>query len=175
MSTIYSTGTVCKINNPSECLVLEPGMTPTTAPTVSFTLRVQKEKAQGWLLTAKEQAVISADISCYLKLSHNLIAPCSSGTSIGPSAHETCCLLLVANKIWGGLLCLCGSLPVTWGLPISQKIYFFIPCHQSCWTQCCVEASPENSTSLREVNVERAFKRLMMCSMLLKDKGKTLN
>ncbi|RMC06429.1 hypothetical protein DUI87_15863 [Hirundo rustica rustica] len=25
MSTIYSTGTVCKINNPSECLVLEPG------------------------------------------------------------------------------------------------------------------------------------------------------
>uniref|UniRef100_H0ZYW8 Angiotensin-converting enzyme n=1 Tax=Taeniopygia guttata TaxID=59729 RepID=H0ZYW8_TAEGU len=26
MSTIYSTGTVCKINNPSECLVLEPGL-----------------------------------------------------------------------------------------------------------------------------------------------------
>ncbi|XP_010136813.1 PREDICTED: angiotensin-converting enzyme 2 [Buceros rhinoceros silvestris] len=26
MSTIYSTGTVCKINDPSECLVLEPGL-----------------------------------------------------------------------------------------------------------------------------------------------------
>ncbi|KAM6416878.1 angiotensin-converting enzyme 2 isoform 2-T2 [Pluvialis apricaria] len=26
MSTIYSTGTVCKIDNPSECLVLEPGL-----------------------------------------------------------------------------------------------------------------------------------------------------
>ncbi|NXL50610.1 ACE2 enzyme, partial [Podilymbus podiceps] len=26
MSTIYSTGTVCKINEPSECLVLEPGL-----------------------------------------------------------------------------------------------------------------------------------------------------
>lgn len=47
MSTLYSTGTVCKTNETSECLVLEPGMVLTTAPSVSFTLRVQKEKAQG--------------------------------------------------------------------------------------------------------------------------------
>lgn len=76
-------------------------MTPTTAPAVSFTLSVQKEKAKGWLLTEKEQAVISVDISCYLKLSHNLITPCSSGTSIGPSAQETYCLLFVAKKKLG--------------------------------------------------------------------------
>lgn len=61
-------------------------------------LRVQKGKAKEWILTAKEQTVISTDTSCYLKLSHNLIAPCSSGTSIGPSAHETYCLLIVAKK-----------------------------------------------------------------------------
>lgn len=75
MSTIYSTGTVCKTTEPSECLVLEPGTVLTTALTVSFTLGVQR--AQGCLLTAREQAVVSIDIFCYLKLSHNLIALCS--------------------------------------------------------------------------------------------------
>lgn len=175
MSTIYSTGTVCKITEPSECLVLEPGTVLTTAPTVSFTLRVQKEKAQGWLLTAREQAVVSIDTSCYLKLSHNLFAPCSSGTSSGPPAHETYCLLLVVDKIWRGLLSLCDSLPVTGGLPTSQEVFFPLP-SKSCWTQRCVEASPKNATNLREVNAERAFKGLMICSVYLKEKkGKTLN
>lgn len=51
---------------------------------------------------------------------------------------------------------------------------FFIPCHQV-WTQCCGEASPENCTSLREANMERALERLMKCSMFLKDKGKILD
>lgn len=176
MSTIYSTGTVCKIGEPSECLVLEPGTVPTSAPAVSFTLGLQKEKAPGWLLTARDQAVGSIAISCCLKLSHNLIAPCSSGTSSGPAAHETYCLLLVVVKIWRGLLTLYDSLPVTWGLPASQKVWFFPLSSKSCWTQRCVEASPKNATNLREANAERAFKGLVICSVCLEEKkGKILN
>ncbi|XP_027757151.1 angiotensin-converting enzyme 2 [Empidonax traillii] len=36
MSTIYSTGTVCKINNPSECLVLEPGLDAIMADSTDY-------------------------------------------------------------------------------------------------------------------------------------------
>jgi len=132
MSTIYSTGTVCKITEPSECLVLEPGTVRTTVPTASFTLMVQKEKAQGQLLTAREQAIVSIAISSYLKPSHNLIAPYNSGTSNRPAARATYCLLLVVDKIWRGLLSLLDSLPVTRGLPTSQKIYFFPLSSKSC-------------------------------------------
>lgn len=79
--------------------MLEPGTVLTIAPTLSFTLRVQNQKAQEWLLTARDQAVISIDISCYLKLSHNLVASCGSGTSSRPVAHKTYCLLPVVDRI----------------------------------------------------------------------------
>ncbi|KGL96491.1 Angiotensin-converting enzyme 2 [Charadrius vociferus] len=36
MSTIYSTGTVCKIDNPSECLVLEPGLDAIMADSTDY-------------------------------------------------------------------------------------------------------------------------------------------
>ncbi|XP_051650987.1 angiotensin-converting enzyme 2 [Manacus candei] len=36
MSTIYSTGTVCKINDPSECLVLEPGLDAIMADSTDY-------------------------------------------------------------------------------------------------------------------------------------------
>uniref|UniRef100_A0A8D2MM43 Angiotensin-converting enzyme n=1 Tax=Zonotrichia albicollis TaxID=44394 RepID=A0A8D2MM43_ZONAL len=40
MSTIYSTGTVCKINNPSECLVLEPGLDAIMADSTDYNERL---------------------------------------------------------------------------------------------------------------------------------------
>ncbi|KFQ88824.1 Angiotensin-converting enzyme 2 [Phoenicopterus ruber ruber] len=36
MSTIYSTGTVCKINDPSDCLVLEPGLDAIMADSTDY-------------------------------------------------------------------------------------------------------------------------------------------
>lgn len=124
MSTIYSTGTVCKINEPSECLVLEPGTVLTTVPPVSFILRVQKEKAQGWLLTAGELAVVSAEIFCYLKLTHSLIAPCCSGTSSRPAAHETWCLIPLRDRIWRGLLIMWQTAYHLWFACIAESLSF---------------------------------------------------
>lgn len=46
MSTIYSTGTVCKINNPSECLVLEPGLDAIMADSTDYYERLWAW--QGW-------------------------------------------------------------------------------------------------------------------------------
>ncbi|KAJ7417836.1 angiotensin I converting enzyme 2 [Willisornis vidua] len=40
MSTIYSTGTVCKINDPSECLVLEPGLDAIMADSTDYNERL---------------------------------------------------------------------------------------------------------------------------------------
>ncbi|XP_008937519.1 PREDICTED: angiotensin-converting enzyme 2 [Merops nubicus] len=40
MSTIYSTGTVCKINKPSECLVLEPGLDAIMANSTDYQERL---------------------------------------------------------------------------------------------------------------------------------------
>ncbi|NWS71289.1 ACE2 enzyme, partial [Crotophaga sulcirostris] len=40
MSTIYSTGTVCKINEPAECLVLEPGLDAIMADSTDYNERM---------------------------------------------------------------------------------------------------------------------------------------